>query len=136
MIPMKKVLASFTREQLEELDKLVEKLGYSSRSEALRDAVKLLFAAQVSPQIKDILKKLQEKSEKIKKALPNQIENKILSAVKKNPDGLSFLQISKLSNLHRHTVRKYVGKLTREGRVFLKRIGPAKICLPSKRRVL
>ena len=133
---MKKILTSFTREQLEELDRLAKKLDYSSRSEAIRDAVKLLFASRVSPQIKTILEKLRERSQKLKKIPPNHIGDRILEVVEKNPNGLSFLQISKLTGLHRHTVRKYVGKLARDSKVFLKRIGPTKICMPRKRGIL
>lgn len=38
-----KVLVSMTRQQVEALDKLVESGVYSSRSEALRDAARLLI---------------------------------------------------------------------------------------------
>ena len=133
---MKRILANLSAKQLAELDKLVKKLGYSSRSQAVRAAIELLRNAESSKPTKDVFTKLRQQIAKQEKISAGEIESKILYIVEKNSKGLTLLQIAKISGLHRHTIRKYADKLIREGKLSQNRKGSKKICMPRKRGIL
>ena len=122
---MKRILTNLTHDQLKMLDKLVKEKGYSSRSEAVRDALVILAKSEKFPELRKILGEGSTKK---------QIKKKIIYALKKHTSGLSLLDISKAANLHRHTVRKYVKDLASEGFVVEKQVGASKICSLSRRR--
>jgi len=59
---------------------------------------------------------------------PEQIKSKILNTLGKHPEGLTILDISKLTGIHRHTATKYVYWLIGAGVVLMREIGRAKVC--------
>ena len=54
--------------------------------------------------------------------------DKIVDVLKKHPEGLMILDISRLIGVSRVTVSKYIYVLTLEGVVVQRRIGAAKLC--------
>ncbi|MBN2202882.1 MAG: winged helix-turn-helix transcriptional regulator [Candidatus Aenigmarchaeota archaeon] len=52
----------------------------------------------------------------------------IIEALMANPEGLTLLSLASISGLHRHTCRKYINELTKEGIVFQRDVGAAKLC--------
>ena len=56
----------------------------------------------------------------------------LIKVLTKHPDGLSIQELAKKSNLHRHTVSKYVLALKEAGLIEQKEIGRAKVCILSK----
>lgn len=127
---MERILSNLTKKQLKKLDKLVEQNNYSSRSEALRDALLLLLATEKSTKLKNILQKLRREAVKnnLVEPSPKELQNKIISILKKNSSGLTILEISELTNLHRHTVRKYIEILIAQEKIFQKKVGTSKLC--------
>ena len=61
------------------------------------------------------------------------VRDKILKLLKKHPEGLMILDISKLIDVSRVTVSKYIYVLTLEGVVVQRRIGSAKLCFLKRR---
>jgi predicted transcriptional regulator len=55
------------------------------------------------------------------------IKKRILSILKKNPEGLTMLKIAKLVGVHRNTIPKYLYELKGEETVLVRQIGPAKL---------
>ncbi|MEM7821342.1 MAG: Hint domain-containing protein, partial [Candidatus Aenigmatarchaeota archaeon] len=53
---------------------------------------------------------------------------KIITTLRKHPEGLTLSSLAKLSGLHRHTSAKYIRKLVKAGTVFYRKIGSAKLC--------
>jgi len=124
---MERVLANLTSKQLKKLDRLVKLNDYGSRSEAIRDALILLLKSEKFPELRKIIKNLRKTSPK------KEMENKIIKTLKNHPAGLSLLKIAEISQLHRHTIRKYVRKLVSQGFMREKKIGTAKICVLTKK---
>jgi len=54
-------------------------------------------------------------------------EKKVLETLEGHPAGLSISEIAKHSKLHRNTIRTVIKKLQENGKVELKKLGPAKI---------
>jgi Arc/MetJ-type ribon-helix-helix transcriptional regulator len=130
---MRRILTNFTEKQLKQLDELVKKLGYRSRSEALRDALGLLQQATVSRELKQTLEKLQ-KEDKSERLPTGQIEENILLALQENHGGLSIVEIAKHTGLHRHTVRKYVALLVSKKILLTPTVGTRKVCFLARQR--
>ena len=59
--------------------------------------------------------------------------DKIVDVLKKHPEGLMILDISRLIGVSRVTVSKYIYVLTLEGVVVQRRIGAAKLCFLGRR---
>jgi predicted transcriptional regulator len=64
----------------------------------------------------------------------NGIEKRILAELKKNPNGLSIIEISKKLSLSRQTVAKYIHGFIYEGSVEIREIGPVKLCYLRERK--
>jgi len=58
----------------------------------------------------------------------NNFKENIIEILKKHPEGLTIMNISKLIDVNRITVSKYVYGLISEGLISQRKIGPAKIC--------
>ncbi len=67
--------------------------------------------------------------------MENQIEKKIIQILRKNPEGLTIVDIAKRLKIHRHTVSKYIYGLARAGIVYQRRIGVVSICYLKERFV-
>jgi len=52
----------------------------------------------------------------------------ILDILRQHPEGLTISSLAEKSGLHRHTSRKYVNELVRNGDVFQRFVGAAKLC--------
>ena len=55
------------------------------------------------------------------------IEN-ILQVLREHPEGLTTVDIAKLLGSHRHTITKYIYQLNGEGKIYQRKVGPAKLC--------
>jgi len=62
----------------------------------------------------------------------NDVRGKIICLLKKNPDGLTILDISKELKTNRATVTKYVYELAGAGTIICRKIGVAKLCIFNK----
>ena len=62
------------------------------------------------------------------KMIENHSRERIIKVLKKHPEGLTILDISKITKLNRITVAKYVYGLIAEGLISQRKIGPAKLC--------
>ena len=60
--------------------------------------------------------------------IENHSREKIISILKKHPEGLTILNISKLIGANRTTVAKYIYGLIAEGLISQRKVGPAKLC--------
>ena len=58
-------------------------------------------------------------------------EKNILSYLKKNKEGETFSGIAKALGMHRHTATKYIYKLIGEGKIKVRNISTAKVCILS-----
>lgn len=123
---LNRILINLTDEQLEKLNKLLKGEKYRSRSEAIRDAVLLLLKSEDSPQLQNILTKL-KKGEKLIGLSQNDLRKNIIEILRKHSEGLNINQISRISGIHRHTIRKYIADLAREKIVFEKKEGTSRI---------
>ena len=56
-------------------------------------------------------------------------EKKILKYLEKNREGDTFSGIAKALGMHRHTATKYIYKLIGEGKIRIRRISTAKVCV-------
>ena len=124
---MKRILTNFTEQQLKELDNLVKQNGFGSRSEAIRNALELLIKSETNSQVKKIFDSLKELSPK------KHIEQTILAVLEKSPDGLPLSDLSRITHLHRHTIRKYVEKVLGPEIIQVRKIGNKKICFLVKK---
>ncbi|MEM5766435.1 MAG: Hint domain-containing protein, partial [Candidatus Aenigmatarchaeota archaeon] len=57
---------------------------------------------------------------------------KIISMLRKHPEGLTISSVAKLSGLHRHTSAKYVKELVKKGDILERKVGSAKLCYLRK----
>jgi hypothetical protein len=77
-----------------------------------------------------LLTQLKEKSFTQITGSPNKSEEtkkKILSVLEQHPEGLPILDIAKFSDLHRHTITKYVYELIDENKIYQRNLGPVKL---------
>ena len=131
---MKRVLVNFTKEQLEQIDKLVEAGLYRSRSDVLRSAFKLFLEAGKYSDLKIILGKLRTEAIAKRELLSEKIiEEKIIDILKEKPRGLPVLKIAEVAKLHRNTVTKYLGKLITAGILRSQKIGRTRLCILNKK---
>jgi DNA-binding MarR family transcriptional regulator len=56
------------------------------------------------------------------------IEKKIITYLKKHPEGTMMLDLADAIGVHRHTVTKYVYRLEGMSRIVIRKIGIAKLC--------
>jgi DNA-binding Lrp family transcriptional regulator len=69
--------------------------------------------------------------------MQSNIEERIVEILKKNPEGLTIVDIAKKLNMHRHTTSKYVYGLARAGVIRQRKIGVASLCyLNHEKRLL
>jgi DNA-binding CsgD family transcriptional regulator len=61
------------------------------------------------------------------------VEDQILDLLKRHPEGLTSIDISRQLGIHRHTATKYVYMLLGAGKIFQRTVGVARICYLSKR---
>ncbi len=62
----------------------------------------------------------------------NYVKNKIIDILKRHPEGLHILGISRLVGANRHTVTKYVYLLIGAGVINAREIGTIKLCTLEK----
>ncbi len=55
------------------------------------------------------------------------IKNKILALLRRNPEGLTILKIASLVGVHRNTIPRYLYELKGEEKVRIREVGPAKL---------
>lgn len=60
--------------------------------------------------------------------IENNVREKIIKILKEHPEGLTLLNISKITGMNRITISKYVYGLIAENLVCQRKIGPAKMC--------
>jgi predicted transcriptional regulator len=63
----------------------------------------------------------------------NKIREGIIETLKKNPQGLTILDISKILEVNRNTVTKYIYELSGASVIEHRKIGTAKLCFLSKK---
>jgi predicted transcriptional regulator len=63
----------------------------------------------------------------------NKIREGIIEALRKNPQGLTILDISKILEMNRNTVTKYIYELSGAGVIEHRKIGTAKLCFLNKK---
>ena len=56
-------------------------------------------------------------------------EKKIVQYLKKHREGDTFSGIAKAIGMHRHTATKYIYKLIGEGKIRVRNISTAKVCV-------
>jgi DNA-binding IclR family transcriptional regulator len=56
------------------------------------------------------------------------IKQKIIDILSKHPEGLIVNEISKILDIHRHTLTKYIYQLVGEQTIYQRKIGSAKLC--------
>ena len=57
----------------------------------------------------------------------NDIKNKILGILRRNPEGLTMIKIASIIGVHRNTIPRYLYELKGEEKVRIRKIGPAKL---------
>lgn len=57
------------------------------------------------------------------------IRKRIVALLRKHPEGLPILEISRLVDAHRHTVTKYIYELVGADVIEIRKIGTVKLCL-------
>jgi DNA-binding MarR family transcriptional regulator len=84
---------------------------------------------------KRILKELSKKEVKYKKStqLTEKLKDKIIEILKKNPEGLTILDISRTLGVNRGTVTKYIYQLSGANLITHRKIGTAKLCFLVKK---
>lgn len=122
---MKRLLVNLTDEELTKLEKLLKKKIYSSRSEAFRYAIELLVEVEKYPELRDILEKLREWPTEFRPT-EKEIKQKIVDYLRKYPDS-TINEISAGTNIHRHTVRKYLWELVKLKIVHQKKVGTSTV---------
>ena len=63
----------------------------------------------------------------------NKIREGVIEALRKNPQGLTILEISKILEVNRNTVTKYIYELSGAGVIEHRKIGTAKLCFLNKK---
>jgi len=58
----------------------------------------------------------------------NNVRERIIEILKKHPEGLTILELTKIMGMNRITISKYVYGLISEDLISQRRVGPAKIC--------
>lgn len=58
----------------------------------------------------------------------NNVKGRVIKILKKHPEGLTILDISKEIGMSRHAVTKYVYQLLGERKIFQREVGTAKLC--------
>ncbi len=58
----------------------------------------------------------------------NDVKDRILSILKKHPEGLTIVEIAKYIGMSRHSVTKYVYQLLGEKKIKQRKVGTAKLC--------
>ena len=53
---------------------------------------------------------------------------KIVELLHKHPEGLTTVDIARLLGSHRHTITKYIYQLNGEGKIYQRKVGPARLC--------
>jgi predicted transcriptional regulator len=66
--------------------------------------------------------------------LAKDVKQRIIEVLKKNPRGLTTVEISKILGMHRHTLTKYIYQLLGEGLIYQREIGTAKLCYLSEEK--
>jgi DNA-binding IclR family transcriptional regulator len=66
--------------------------------------------------------------------IENNVREKIIKILKEHPEGLTLLNISKITRMNRITISKYVYGLIAEKLVYQRKIGPAKMCYLKVRK--
>jgi len=61
-----------------------------------------------------------------------EIKNKILEILRKNPEGLTIIKIASLVGMHRNTLPRYLYELKGEQKVRIRQIGMAKLFYLNK----
>ncbi|MEM5778123.1 MAG: HTH domain-containing protein [Candidatus Aenigmatarchaeota archaeon] len=64
--------------------------------------------------------------------MENRIKEKIIKLLLNHPEGLTFTQIAKNLDIHRHTVTKYIYELKGENIVFIRDLRTLKLCYLKK----
>ncbi len=59
--------------------------------------------------------------------LMTDIKNKILTILRRNPEGLTIIKIASLVGIHRNTIPRYLYELKGEQKVRIRQIGMAKL---------
>jgi len=128
---LKRILVNLTEEELNKLEKLLKKKIYSSRSDAFRQAVELLVEVEKIPELREIVEKLRKRFVAKVRPITKEIENEIIKCLRIHP-GSTVNEISAYTKLHRHTVRKYLLKLTKAKVVRQKKAGTSKVSYLSR----
>lgn len=63
----------------------------------------------------------------------SKIRERVVETLKKHPEGLTILDISKILGTNRNTVTKYIYELSGAGLIEHRKIGTAKLCFLSKK---
>ena len=63
----------------------------------------------------------------------NKIRDSVIEILRKNPNGLTILDISKMLGINRNTITKYVYELSGAEMITYRKIGPAKLLTLSKK---
>jgi len=64
----------------------------------------------------------------------NGVRDKVLSILKKHPEGLTTVDLSSLIGIGRQSLAKYVYQLVGEGAIMQREIGTAKLCYLKARK--
>lgn len=64
--------------------------------------------------------------------MENHFRERIVDILRKNPDGLTILDISTALNANRNTITKYIYELSGLGVISQRKIGTAKLCFIGK----
>jgi hypothetical protein len=60
------------------------------------------------------------------------IEKEVQDILETKRDGGTILELAGMLNIHRHTLTKYIYKLEGEGKIIIRKVGPAKLCYLSQ----
>jgi len=58
----------------------------------------------------------------------DKVEKKIISYLKKHPEGIMIIDLAKVLGIHRHTVIKYIYRLEGREKIKIRKVGIAKLC--------
>ena len=64
----------------------------------------------------------------------NGTKERVIKILKKHPEGLTTIEISKIIGMTRHSVTKYIYQLLGEDSIFQREIGTAKLCYLKGRK--
>ena len=123
---MKRLLVNLTEEELVKLEELLKKKIYSSRSEAFRHAIELLFETGKLPKLREISNKLRKQFVHEFRPKEKEIKQNIIDYLRKH-SGSTINEISVHTKLHRHTIRKYLSELVESRVIYQKKVGTSKI---------